>query len=1104
MLLTLSFGTNGISQTEGPNCTNVNAAVEADGYATVVAGDFIINADDATAFDITVENQWGGIIKYYPGSDPDTEITLDACNYLSQELKLVVKNGLGTCWSKLTFKQDNPPIIIGTSVTVLCDDPLVSGGRIIPGLPTAAVPCEGTLPTEFVADWVVPYPCELGNDTAKIIYREYEAKDKNGVRGTGWDTIVVFRFPEITPDNLYCVEKDTTYCGVGLFQGPYIVVFDPRLNTCRNVNLINLVTGQPAVFDPKCGIQVGIAPPDEFNNPCDEITKYVVDIKQTCYGQPSQCDAVPANAQNAERLGDGYWRCTFWWIDLDTMAPTVTCVTDGFADVVDNVITVPTSSHDCVAHINLPPAEASDICRNVKSVKAIVEGFGTFKLELVGDQWVSDALIKIPYSEDPTKIIYEAIDDCHNIGKDSCYVQVKDRTRPVAVCDKGVNVSLTDKKVWVYAETFDEGSWDNCHINLMLARRSDWMTSCVDLNDGLALFRSFEHYGSIYTSNLSTDKTEEPVEAHYQKQRDWLTADGQACGDLISQAWRYGIMKYATVDLLGSMDLETFDHVTETEYIFGQHDFDQVKQIGGGWSDAVPFECADACGPVTVELLVVDYWCNWSKCWTDVWVEDKTPVNVEKDVVDYVDITCKSYKSKDYLIDGELHPQSIEDLATRADAGDAAAFDKLDEIFGGYRKAWRDPYGNYVDEAGVELDCDIVFNDSTCVCFPASSTRLEYDDHFGWVEVTEESRDCQYDEDPMELNHGVVVVNCPENVHCEQDLWFNFDHCGQGKLVRRFKIWQGCPSSAAGHIPDTIFRFQTISVANECALDEGMFTFPNDTTVDMCEVEYDQLGSGNVSGSADPDITGRPEYIFDDDCRLVGIGYYDKVFRIVGGDEACYKVLRTWCFTDWCEITNGEKQVGNWWDDPEYAGRIFKHVQKIILRDTVPPVVTIVEPAEGPAFEVAGCEFNFSTSATVADECGVLSYRWEILDIKADPVSVASGEGSLNMDMADIFNIIPDNPLEPGLYKLKVIVVDDCQNEGLDTYEFSVVSSKKPTPVCMTSITVELTPMELNDGDTDPDTAMGTVWAEEYNSSSFGACDGGAVTYRIDDGTGAP
>ena len=61
---------------------------------------------------------------------------------------------------------------------------------------------------------------------------------------------------------------------------------------------------------------------------------------------------------------------------------------------------------------------------------------------------------------------------------------------------------------------------------------------------------------------------------------------------------------------------------------------DLYEQIGGGWSESVPFDCTDACGPVTVEILVMDYWCNWSKAWTDVWVEDKTPVTVAKDVVD--------------------------------------------------------------------------------------------------------------------------------------------------------------------------------------------------------------------------------------------------------------------------------------------------------------------------------------------------------------------------------------------------------------------------------------------------------------------------------------
>ena len=61
---------------------------------------------------------------------------------------------------------------------------------------------------------------------------------------------------------------------------------------------------------------------------------------------------------------------------------------------------------------------------------------------------------------------------------------------------------------------------------------------------------------------------------------------------------------------------------------------DLYEQLGGGWSDAVPFDCEDACSEVTVEILVMDYWCNWSKCWTKVLVEDKTPVTVVHEVDD--------------------------------------------------------------------------------------------------------------------------------------------------------------------------------------------------------------------------------------------------------------------------------------------------------------------------------------------------------------------------------------------------------------------------------------------------------------------------------------
>ncbi|WP_236981196.1 hypothetical protein, partial [Membranihabitans maritimus] len=50
----------------------------------------------------------------------------------------------------------------------------------------------------------------------------------------------------------------------------------------------------------------------------------------------------------------------------------------------------------------------------------------------------------------------------------------------------------------------------------------------------------------------------------------------------------------------------------------------EVAYLGGGWSPSVPFKCEDACEEPMVELLVMDYWCNWGKAWVLVDVEDKS------------------------------------------------------------------------------------------------------------------------------------------------------------------------------------------------------------------------------------------------------------------------------------------------------------------------------------------------------------------------------------------------------------------------------------------------------------------------------------------------
>ena len=897
--------------------------------------------------------------------------------------------------------------------------------------------------------------------------------------------------------NTFCAEKDTTYCGSedpGYF-GPFMLVPDSIGSaTCDTIYFINH-DGTKREFDPKCGISTALTA-EPFGGKCTSTIKYTLEIKQSCYGSPSVCGGQDIPANGLEVVAPGYLRCEFWLVDLDTVGPIVQCDTSHFTSFDGDTILIPTGSHDCAAHFILPPATATDYCGDVHAVKAVIEGYGSYAFEYNGSQWVSNTPVKIPLSEAPIQIIYEAYDDCHNVGTDTCYIRVKDRTNPVAVCDKGINVSLTGKKVWVEAETFDEGSWDNCGVHLLLVRRGDWKEACVDLCDSL-IPHSVSHYGdTIWQPVLNENKLEEEAEAHYAKAIDWLANDGSECGQLIARAWNYDLIKHATVDCRNEMDGNAFD-----DAYLGAHDSDlaaDIKQIGGGWAEDVLFSCDDACGPVSVEILVMDYWCNWSKCWTDVWVEDKTPITIAKDVVPEVDITCKTFRALDYQLGGI--DASISDLVSAAGAGDADAIAQLDVIFGGYAKAWIDPYGNYVDADGNVLDCDITLVDSSCFCEDVLTQVRVYDDHTGgYAYVDKWIRDCSYTGVVEELNHGVISVNCAENVQCDQEIWYDFDECGQGSIYRKFKIYQGCPTTvgaSAGHVPDTITRIQQIWIGNECSLDPGMFTFPYDTTIDLCGLEYDPEGSGNVVGAADPDNVGRPKYTFDDDCRLVGIGHYDKVFRVVGGDEACFKIVRTWCFADWCD--NGKAVDDSWMLDGGSA-KVFEYVQKIIVRDTIGPMCTITGPiGDGETIEAGGCAYDFSAALDVADACGIISYSARLEDITKDVVVVASWNSSGNPLVAGQA-ILETDDLPAGDYKLTAITTDDCQNESLCVYNFSIETGKKPSPVCISSITVELTPWDTNN-DGIIDTAAATVWAEEFNSSSSAPCgsDDGDLKFYIE------
>jgi len=1051
----------------------------------------------------TVDNTFAGARVYCPGPDDGLNEMVEI--YLTIEDDMCMTSVPDT--GKITIFGIGPEIIPGSTDTVLCIDSFAlnptSANDPFPGC-LLVVNCA----MDTISGTVVSYDIiEVNNceEIVKLIKRTHRMYyDKQTYECC--DTIAVSALPGpfICPP-----ERDTVYCG------NYEVDENghPHPNE-TGVPMMDTVPLWPAP-NKLCKILVDYKD-TEFDGECPQLIKREWFVKDLCLGLDTTC--------------------LQWLMIYDTVPPVLKKDVSGF--VVDTICTpfnpekqevilLPASTHSCDAHAYIPPVMVTDSCTDIKAVKVLIPGYATIVMEFNSESglWESHEQVKLPKSDEPIPFYYEAFDKCHNGAFDTCYFYIKDYVKPVPVCDKGITVTVGDTTSWVYASSIDEGSWDNCGIAYKLVRRTDWATACgVNLCDDLEYICDTEHHDSLWCATLETDKHVNPIEAHYAKAIQWLCADKQECAAALLTGWAYDLMKYATLDCIdhpyptdehyfrdildqcaipvdstsferldseGAMarmicrkygeefsdDLDLCKPVVGTDLSY----LDLGKQLGGGWSDAVPFCCEDACTNVTVELLLMDYWCNWSKCWQDVWVEDNTPPMVVTDLHD-VNLTCASYKGY---------------YAEAVDSALAGHFGPLQEALGKYDKISTDKHGHSTPKTSFrvyDVDCD-----ST----KKTKETLVYDEHLGAQWITEEYYEAKYDTSYVNKFNGQISDNC--GLVCIEDMpWVDLDHCGNGTIVRTFKFIGQCQIEGNEHKSDTIKRHQTIYIGSDCPITKAMFSTPHDTIIETCGLVYDPDGSGNVSGAASPDSLGYGEYLFDNDCRLVGVGYYDQVFEIVGGDEACYKILRTWCYGDWCEQGLDYPDLDySWWHDPQYVGRYISCVQKILVKDVTPPVCMIQEVGEMGLVSAGGCFYNLDVEVSVEDECGLVSYEWQVKNIKSsESVVVASGGGELDGGTSTGFRVEAED-LAAGNYKIVVIVTDACNNEGMCEREFEVDVDKKPAPICITSLTAELTPMDTT-GDGVVDFGMSEVWAREFNSSSEPACGGRIVDFRIDNGEGAP
>lgn len=168
------------------------------------------------------------------------------------------------------------------------------------------------------------------------------------------------------------------------------------------------------------------------------------------------------------------WTIEEWWCntDEDIECPQLLEIVDTLPPSIINpgdIETTTKGGYVCEADVYLPAVDAEDICNN--NLRVDVRYPGGFLKEQNG------GLVHLPVGVHT--VTYLVYDGCYNVDSTKITVTVEDLTPPVAVCDRYTVVGLTyDSVAHVYAETFDDGTYDDCYIDSFAVRRMDEGAGC--------------------------------------------------------------------------------------------------------------------------------------------------------------------------------------------------------------------------------------------------------------------------------------------------------------------------------------------------------------------------------------------------------------------------------------------------------------------------------------------------------------------------------------------------------------------------------------------------------------------------------------------------
>ncbi len=298
----------------------------------------------------------------------------------------------------------------------------------------------------------------------------------------------------------------------------------------------------------------------------------------------------------------------------------------------------------------------------------------------------------------------------------------------------------------------------------------------------------------------------------------------------------------------------------------------------------------------------------------------------------------------------------------------------------------------------------------------------------------------------IQCSDPVPVVTPPTfSDNCAGATWThtqtdNLTNCGTGYIWRTYTV-----TDAGGR---TASCTQTITVVNGSPFNASGIVWPWDYTTDECDPALEP--SDLPTGYDVPTIT-------EDGCDLVAVTHTDQA--LYTNYPACFKILRKWIVIDWCQYNPNLPNSPGYWE----------HVQVIKVQDNDAPVIACPSNVSVESLDANCGTGAVSIPALTATDCSN-SLIWTVkFDFNSNGTIDQTGSSP---------NLSGNYPF--GTHAVSVTVEDKCGNIATCNFTITVVDGKKPTPVCVNGLAVEL--MNMNG------TGMIQLTPDMFDAGSFDNC----------------